>query len=72
MSLIPVKGNDGFYRDSKTNAIVNKNSMEFQKYKANAEKLSKDQERLTNMESDMDQLKNDLNDIKSLLKEFLR
>lgn len=72
MALIPIKGQDGMFRDSETNAIVNKNNNEFQMYVNNRERLSKDQERLSYMEKNMDQLKDDLNDIKSLLKEFLR
>lgn len=72
MTLIPIKGQDGMFRDSETNAIVNRNNNEFQMYVNNRERLSKDQERLSYMEKNMDQLKNDLNDIKSLLKEFLR
>jgi len=72
MTLIPIKGQDGMFRDSETNAIVNKNNNEFQMYVNNRERLSKDQERLSYMEKNMDQLKDDLNDIKSLLKEFLR
>lgn len=72
MTLIPIKGQDGMFRDSETNAIVNRNTTEFQMYVNNRERLSNDQERLSYMEKSMDDLKHDLNDIKSLLKEFLR
>jgi len=72
MSLIPVKGQEGFFRDSNTNAIVNKNSNDYQRYVANRERLNSEQERLNNMEKSMDELKHDLNDIKSLLKNLLR
>jgi len=72
MTLIPIKGQDGMFRDSETNAIVNRNSNEFQMYVNNRERLSKDQERLSYMEKNMDELKHDLNDIKFLLKNLLR
>jgi len=72
MSLLPIDGKDGYFRDSETNAIVNKNTIEYNRYVANRERLNGEQERLNNMEKSMDDLKHDLNDIKSLLKEFLR
>jgi len=72
MTLIPIKGQDGFFRDSETNAIVNKNNNDFKMYVSNRERLSKDQERLSHMERSMDDLKHDLDDIKVLLKNLLR
>ena len=72
MTLIPIKGQDGFFRDSETNAIVNKNNNDFKMYVSNRDRLSKDQERLSHMERSMDDLKNDLDDIKVLLKNLLR
>jgi len=72
MTLIPIKGQDGFFRDSETNAIVNKNNNDFKMYVNNRERLSKDQERLSHMERSMDDLKHDLDDIKALLKNLLR
>ena len=34
MELIPVEGKDGWYRDPQTNAIVNTNQSEYDKYMA--------------------------------------
>lgn len=68
MALIPVEGKDGFYRDSKTNAIINKNRLEYQSYVSNREKLVSDKERITNLETDFNRIKNDLDEIKELLK----
>ena len=68
MSLIPVEGKDGFFRDSKTNAIINKNRLEYQSYVSNREKLLSDKERIVNLESEMNDIKSDLDEIKSLLR----
>lgn len=71
MSLIPVEGKDGFFRDSATNAIVNKNRLEYQSYVSNREKLSTEKQRINTLENDMDRLKGDLDEIKSLLKKIV-
>ena len=68
MALIPVGGKDGFYRDSKTNAIVNKNHLEYQSYVSNREKLLSDKERIVNLEAELGDIRSDLDEIKSLLK----
>jgi len=68
MALIPVEGKDGFYRDSKTNAIVNKNHLEYQSYVSNREKLLSDKERIVNLETELGDIRSDLDEIKSLIK----
>ena len=50
MSLIPVKGMDGFYRDSNSQAIINKNNQDYQAYVANRAKLLSDKERIDKLE----------------------
>ena len=60
MTLIPVEGQDGFFRDSETNAIVNKNHLEYKSYVSNREKLLSDKERI-------DKLEGEISEIKSLL-----
>ena len=65
--LIPVDGKEGWYRDPSTNAIVNANKSEYDKYMAtyNArQKAKSDQEALQKEVSD---LKSEMGDIKSLL-----
>ena len=64
MSLIKVKDHDGFYKDTSSGAIVNKNNSGYQQYVQNREKLLSDKERL-------DSIENDINDIKTLLIKFL-
>jgi hypothetical protein len=68
MSLIPVKGRDGFYRDSKTNAIVNKNHLEFKSYVSAREQMNSEKERIKSMEDEMVNIKQDLDEIKQLLR----
>lgn len=64
MSLIPVKGMDGFYRDSNSQAIINKNNQDYQAYVANRDKLLSDKERI-------DKLENEIGDIKSMLQTLI-
>jgi len=42
MSLLPIDGRDGYFRDTETNAIINKNNTEFNRYIQNRERLSQD------------------------------
>ena len=64
MSLIKVKDHDGFYKDTSSGAIVNKNNSGYQQYIENRDRLLSDKERL-------DSLENDIHDIKTMLKTFL-
>lgn len=54
-------------RDPITNAIINKNASEYQKYVENYNRLKKDQEELQNLKDDVNSLKTDIGDIKNLL-----
>ena len=64
MSLVKVKDHDGFYKDTSSGAIVNKDNSGYQQYIENRERLLSDKERLDSIESD-------INDIKSLLLKVL-
>ena len=64
MSLLKVKDHDGFYKDTSSGAIVNKNNSGYQQYIENRDRLLSDKERL-------DAIENDINDIKSLLLKVL-
>ena len=65
--LIPVEGMDGYFRDSSTGAIVNKNNLEFQAYVKNREKMNEEREKLNSLQTEVSSLKDDMSDIKSLL-----
>ena len=55
---------DGFYRDSNSQAIINKNNQDYQAYVANRDKLLSDKERI-------DKLENEIGDIKSMLQTLI-
>lgn len=67
MSLIPVEGHSGLYRDSNTNAIINKNKTEYESYKARKKKVDDEKNKIKNIEDELNDVKNDLNEIKILL-----
>ena len=56
MKHIPVEGMEGFFRDSETNAIVNKNNLEYQSYVSNRKKLLSDKERIDSLENKVDSI----------------
>ena len=68
---IPVKGKDGFFRDSETNAILNKNHDEYQNYVANRKRLLDDKEKMKNLEDKVESLSSDIGDIKNMLSSLL-
>jgi len=72
MSEIPVKGKDGFYRNSQTNAIVNKNRLEYETYVSSREKMNSEKERIVNLEHEMNGIKQDLDEIKELLRKAIQ
>ena len=51
---------EGFFRDTETQAIVNKNNLAYQSYVQNRDKLLSDKERI-------DKLENEIGDIKSMI-----
>lgn len=71
MTLIPVEGKDGLFRDSRTNAIVNKNDHEYQSYIANRNKLNSEKEKMKELENKVESLSSDIGDIKNMLSTLL-
>jgi len=67
MSKIPVKDHRNLYRDGSSTAIVNTDSVGYQAYVANREKLLTDKQRIDNLETTVEEIKGDLSDIKNLL-----
>lgn len=68
-NYIPVEGQDGFYRDTRTGAIINKNHLEFQSYIKQRQKLSSDKERIEKLEDDVNDMKSMLVSIVDLLQD---
>ena len=71
MSKIPVKDHRNLYRDGSSTAIVNTDSVGYQAYVANREKLLTDKQRIDNLESTVEEIKGDLTDIKNLLTQLV-
>ena len=71
MSKIPVKDHRNLYRDGSSTAIVNTDSVGYQAYVANREKLLTDKQRIDNLESTVEEIKGDLTDIKNLLSQLV-
>ena len=67
MSKIPVKDHRNLYRDGSSTAIVNTDSVGYQAYVKNREKLLTDKQRIDNLETTVEEIKGDLSDIKNLL-----
>jgi hypothetical protein len=68
MSYIRVKDKKNLYRDSKTNAIVNKNDSEYQKYLTQRSKKLQQDNDIEILKSEVSSLRNDIGEIKILLK----
>ncbi len=62
---------DGYFRDTSSNSIVNKNDSEYHSYINNRKKLSSDKERIENLECEICDVKNELGDIKNMIQLLL-
>ena len=69
---LKVKSDVSLVRDMDTNAIVNQNQSEFDKFMSLSKKNYKEKNELDTMKSDLDALKIDMEEIKSLLKSLAR
>ena len=69
--MINVEGNGDLKRDPKSNAIINTNASDYEKYVTRRKVKAKENDKVTNMEEDLANLKNEMNEIKSLLKELV-
>ena len=71
MSLIPVENHPGLFRDSRTNAIVNKSKSDYDHYNKTRNTMLSKEERINHLEQKVDNLSDDIGDIKSMLQSFL-
>lgn len=65
-----VKGNPNLVRDKNTNAILNVNNLEYEKYNKLNSLKEKENVRFEKIESEIKTMKDDLNSIKALLLEI--
>jgi len=71
MTMLPIEGRDGYFRDTHSNAIINKNVNDFNMYMTNHKKLSSDKERINSIECELHTIKGDLGDIRLMLQHFM-
>tara|TARA_B100000902_G_scaffold398363_1_gene464869 strand:+ start:7606 stop:7827 length:222 start_codon:yes stop_codon:yes gene_type:complete len=66
-----VQGHSDLARDPKTNAIINTNTLEYDKYVSRRNVSVENNERVDEIEQNLSDLKGEINEIKSLLKELV-
>ena len=71
MSLIPVQDSPGIFRDSETNAIINKNTSDYNIYVRSRNQMKTKEERIGDLEKKVDHLTGDIGDIKSMLQTLI-
>ena len=64
---IPVEGNSGFYRDSESTAIINKDKKAYLSYMQRKKSVENKNIELDQMKEDINNVKDELGEIKGLL-----
>ena len=70
--FVKVKSDVSLVRDMDSNAIVNQNQSEYDKFMSISKKKYDERNELDTMKCDLDALKTDIEEIKSLLKSLVR
>ena len=70
-NYLKVESEDSLIRDVDSNAIVNKNQSEFDKFIKLSKKKYEEKKKFDDMRSDLDSLKEDMNEIKTLLRNIM-
>tara|TARA_B100000287_G_scaffold89559_1_gene81945 strand:- start:392 stop:616 length:225 start_codon:yes stop_codon:yes gene_type:complete len=71
MDYHKVKDHGDLVRDPRTGAILNTNSLDYDKYVAQRQSNNEGHRKTENIEQDLASLKSEINEIKSLLKELV-
>ena len=71
MNYHNVKDNSDLVRDPDTGAILNTNSLDYDKYVAQRKVKNKEHQKTENIERDISTLRQELDEIKSLLRELV-
>jgi len=71
MSYYNVDGHHDLARDPETNAIINVNGLDYEKYIASRDAKSEKNQKVQNIEDEVATIKDELNEIKFLLKEII-
>ena len=68
---VKVESDKSLVRDVDSNAIINNNKSEFDKFIELSQKKHAEKKKFDNMRSDLDTLKQDMNEIKTLLRNIM-
>ena len=68
---LKVKSDVSLVRDTDSNAIVNQNQSEFDKFLKLSQKKYEEKKKFDNMRRDLDSLKEDMDEIKTLLRNIM-
>jgi len=68
---IKVKSDASLVRDVESNAIINQNQSEYDKFVKISKKKYEEKRKFDNMRSDLNSLKQDMDEIKTLLKNIM-
>ena len=71
MNLVPVENKPGIFRDVDTNAIINKNTNDYNTYIQSRKRMKSKNERIEDLEQKVDDLSGDIGDIKSMLQSLI-
>ena len=71
MDNYKIGGNKDLTRDPETNAVINVNSLDYDRYIAMREAKNKKNKVVDTIEEDLNDLRGEINEIKSLLKELV-
>jgi len=71
MDYYKVKDNSDLVRDPSTGAILNTNSLDYDKYVAQRDSKNVEHKKTENIERDISTLRQELDEIKSLLRELV-
>ena len=70
-NYLKVESDDSLVRDVDSNAIVNQNKSEFDKFLKLSQKKYEEKAKFDNMRGDLDSFKKDMDEIKTLLKNMM-
>ena len=70
-NYLKVESEDSLVRDVDSNAIVNQNQSEFDKFIKLSKKKYEEKKKFDDMRSDLDSLKQDMEEIKTLLRNIM-
>ena len=71
MNLVPVEDKPGIFRDIDTNAIINKNTNDYNTYIQSRKRMKSKNERIEDLEQKVNDLSGDIGDIKSMLQTLI-